>query len=502
MNAKLLVALREFRQITSTRSFWLTLLLVPAAIAISQLSVRLLQPPPGVAVVVVDQTGRYQGVIQQRFIYDRDQEVLADLGTYASKWKVAAKGPGAKGSSDVWAEGPRLFTPADVSAFEAAGGLKTAQAELAKLKPAGAPDFQPPKPNVIPVAPPAGLVTDKDAAAFGASLAPRMKQTVATPAGPRKIGLGVFIPADYGTPGVTARFYPDGTPRPMLVDAVRQELTAIQRADALKASGIDTAALARIQGVRAPIAMEAPPEGGGRERMMLHSALPLAMAYLLLLSIMMSGSWMLQGLIEERSNKLLESVLACVTPDDLLFGKLIGVIGVAVLMIGTWVAVAVGAAFSVQGVVADVLRPALGSISSPAVVVALVYYFVAGYLAISVLFLAVGVVSDSMRDAQAYLTPLILGITIPFVLIAQSILLNPDGPLPRVLSWVPIYAPFAMMARLGGGVPTWELAGSGTLLAAFIGVEFVLVSRLFRSSLLQSGQSGGLLAALMRRRTA
>ena len=495
MNAKLLVALREFRQITSTRSFWLTLLLVPAAIAISQLSVRLLQPPPGVAVVVVDQTGRYQSVIQQRFTYDRDQEVLGDLGAYASKWKVSAKGPG-----DVWAEGPRLFTPADVAAFEAAGGLKTAQAELARLKPAGAPDFQPPKPGVMPIAPPAGLVIDKDSAAFGASLAPLMKRNVATPAGPRKVGLGVFIPADYGAPGVTARFYPDGTPRPLLVDSVRQELTTIQRADALKASGIDTAALAKIQGVRAPIVIEAPPEGGGQAKMMLHSALPLAMAYLLLLSIMMSGSWMLQGLIEERSNKLLESVLACVTPDDLLFGKLIGVIGVAALMIGAWVGVALAAAFSVQGVVADFLRPALSSVSSPGVVVALVYYFLAGYLAISVLFLAVGVVSDSMRDAQAYLTPLILGITIPFVLIAQSILLNPDGPLPRVLSWVPIYAPFAMMARLGNGVPTWELVGSGVVLAAFIGVEFALISRLFRSSLLQSGQTGGLLL-LFRRQT-
>jgi ABC-2 type transport system permease protein len=225
------------------------------------------------------------------------------------------------------------------------------------------------------------------------------------------------------------------------------------------------------------------------------------LAYLLLLSIMMSGSWMLQGLIEERSNKLLESVLACVTPDDLLFGKLIGVMGVGLLMIGAWIAVAVGAAFSVQGVVADFVRPALSSVSSPGIVAALVYYFLAGYLAISVLFLAVGVVSDSMRDAQAYLTPLILGITIPFVVIAQSVLLNPDGPLPRILSWVPIYAPFAMMARMGSGVPVWELVGSGALLAVFIVVEMVLISRLFRAGLLQSGQTGGL-KALLRRRAA
>ncbi len=494
MKATLLVALREFRQIIATRSFWLTLLLVPVAIALSQLSARVIQPPPGVAVVVVDAAGRYQAPIQQRFIFDRDQEVLGELAAYADKWKITAKGPG-----DVWADGPRLFTPGDVTAFEAAGGLKTAQAELARLKPAAAPDFKPPRPSAIPIPPPAGLVTDRGAEAFGASLTPRLKTNVATPYGPRKIGLGVYIPADYGQPGVAARFFTDGTPRPMLVDSVRQELTTIQRADALKASGIDTAALAGIQNVRALITVKAPPEGGSRERMMLHSALPLALSYLLLLSIMMSGSWMLQGLIEERSNKLLESVLACVTPDELLFGKLIGVMGVGLLMVGAWVGFAVVAAFSVQGAIADFLRPALASVSSPEVIVALVYYFLAGYLAISILFLAVGAVSDSMRDAQAYLTPMILLITIPFVMIAQSILLNPEGPLPRILSWVPIYAPFAMMARLGGGVPTWELAGSGVLLAAFIVLELMLISRLFRSSLLQSGQTGGLKALLSRR---
>jgi ABC-type Na+ efflux pump permease subunit len=213
---------------------------------------------------------------------------------------------------------------------------------------------------------------------------------------------------------------------------------------------------------------------------------------------MTSGSWMLQGLVEERSNKLLEAVLACVTPDDLLFGKLIGVLGVAFVMVGAWIAFALIAAFSVQGAVADFLRPALGAVSSPAVVAALVYYFLAGYLAISVIFLAVGAVSDSMRDAQAYLSPMIMLIVIPFVLIAQSVLLNPDGALPRIMSWIPIYAPFAMMARLGTGVPTWELIGSGVVLAAFIALELVLVARIFRSSLLQTGQTGGFRALLRR----
>ncbi|HZZ67514.1 MAG TPA: ABC transporter permease [Phenylobacterium sp.] len=496
MNAMLLVAAREFRQICATRSFLIVLLLLPMVFVVSQLSVRLLQPPPGVAVVIVDASGRYAPVVQQRFALDRDRQALAGLAAYAERWKIVPTGPGA-----VWGHGAHLFSPQEILAFEAAGGLPAAQGEIARLKPAAAPAFQPPAASVIPIPPPPGVVTTQGPDAFGTSLAPHLKKNVATPVGPRPLGLGVYIPADFGSPGATVRMWTDGRPNALLVEAVRQELSGIERSQALRAAGFDMAALARIQAINAPIVLIAPPSGAGRAWVLLHSALPLALAYLLLISLMMSGSWMLQGLIEERSNKLLESVLACVTPDELLYGKLIGVLAVGMVMIAVWIGFAVGAAFSVQGVVSDFLRPALVSVSSPWVIAALVYYFLAGYLAISMLFLAVGAVSDSLRDAQGYLTPIILVIALPFAAIASSVLQNPDGPLPRILSWIPIYAPFAMMARLGSGVAPIEVIGSGLLLAAFIAVELVLVSRLFRASLLQSGQALGL-SALLRRRAA
>ncbi len=487
MNAMLLVAIREFRQICATRSFWITLFLLPVAIVLSQASARLLQPPPGVAVVIVDDSGRYAPILQSRIALDRDRQVLSELGAYAQKWKITPTGAGA-----VWGRGPRLFSPPEIAAFEAAGGLAAAQAEIARLKPAAASDFHPPGPFFIPIAPPPGVVADRGPEAFGASLAPAMKKDVATPSGPRQLALGVYIPANFGAPGVAARLWSNGRPNGPLVELVRQELSGALRLQALRASGVDMAAMARIQAINAPVSLSATPAGSGRERMMLRSALPLALAYLLLLSLMMSGSWMLQGLIEERSNKLLESVLACITPDELLYGKLAGVVAVGLVMITAWIGFAVIAAFSVQGVVADFLRPALASIASPWIVVALAYYFLAGYLAISMMFLAVGAVSDSLRDAQAYLTPMILVLTIPFVAIATSVLQNPDGPLPRIMSWIPIYAPFAMMARLGSGVAAYEVIGSGLGLAAFIALEFVLLSRIFRSSLLRAGQTLGL----------
>jgi ABC-2 type transport system permease protein len=494
MNAMLLVALREFRQICATRSFWITLMLLPVAFVVSQLAVRLTQPKPGVAVVIVDAGGRYAHAIGRRFALDQDRQDLEELATYAQRWKIKPTGPGA-----VWGQGPHLFLPVEVAAFEAGGGLPAAQAQIARLKPVAAPPFHPPAANVIPILPPAGVVTENGPDAFGASLAPLLKKNVATPMGPRPLGLGVYIPADLGQPGVAVRMWSNGRASEYLADTVHEELNGIARAQALQSSGIDMAALGRVQGLDLPVTLTLPPGGSSRVQALQRSGLPLALAYLLLMSLMMSGSWMLQGLIEERSNKLLEAVLACVRPDDLLYGKLIGVLAVGMVMIVAWIGFAVIAAFYFQGSIADFLRPALTSISSPGIIAAMAYYFLAGYLAISMLFLAVGAVSDSMRDAQGYLTPIILAIALPFAAIASSILQDPDGPLPRILSWIPLYAPFAMMARLGSGVAAWEVVGSGVLLAAFIALEFVLLSRLFRASLLQSGQSLGLMTLLKRR---
>jgi ABC-2 type transport system permease protein len=494
MNAMLLVALREFRQICATRSFWITLLLLPVAFAVSQIAVRLTQPPPGVAVVIVDASGRYAPAIRKRFAVEQDRQALEELAVYAQRWKIHPTGPGA-----VWGQGPHLFTPLEIATFEAAGGLPAAQAEIARLKPATVPPFHPPAANVIPIPPPAGVVTDRGADAFGASLAPHLKKNVATPAGPRPLGLGVYIPSDLGAPGVAVRMWPNGRTGEPLAETVRQELNGIARAQAIQASGLNLIALARIQALNLPVTLTLPPGGSSRVQALQRAGLPLALAYLLLMSLMMSGSWMLQGLIEERSNKLLEAVLACVRPEDLLYGKLIGVLAVGLVMIVAWVGFAIGVAFSVEGAVSDFLRPALTSISSPWIIAAVVYYFLAGYLAISMLFLAVGAVSDSMRDAQGYLTPMILAIALPFAAIATSVLQDPDGPLPRILSWIPIYAPFAMMARLGGDVAPAEVAGSAVLLAAFIALEFLLLNRLFRASLLQSGQSLGLSVLLHRR---
>jgi ABC-2 type transport system permease protein len=211
---------------------------------------------------------------------------------------------------------------------------------------------------------------------------------------------------------------------------------------------------------------------------------------------------MLQGVIEERSNKLLESVLACIRPAELMYGKLIGIGALGLLVIAVWAGCALGAALVTTSSLGDLLRPSLEALARPELVAWIAFYFVAGYLVISTAFLAIGSLSDSIQDAQAYLTPLMVLIAVPPSFIVQAALHDPDARLVQALAWVPLYTPFAMLARLGAGAPLWELLGTGAELAGFVVLELVLLGRLFRASLLRSGQPPRLaaIARLMWRR--
>ena len=338
------------------------------------------------------------------------------------------------------------------------------------------------------VPPPAGAAIGHGPDAFGRALAGALQGDVATPQGKLPFALAVYIPKDFGQPGSAARVWTNGRPDGGLIAAIRGELSSALRLGALEASGLSPEAAARLQALAAPVQVTEPPAGGGRGRVLTRSVVPLALVYLLLITAVTTGSMMLQGLVEERSNKLLESVLACIHPEELMYGKLLGLGGVGLCIVAAWAGCAIGAAFAAPGVVSDLLRPSLTALDDPLIVAAMIFYFLSGYLVVSMLFLAIGSVSDSMQDAQSYLTPVLMLIMLPVVFTMQATVRSPDSVLPHVLSWIPLYTPFAMLARLGAGVPLPEMLGTGAVLIVFMALELLLLGRLFRASLLGAGQ--------------
>jgi ABC-2 type transport system permease protein len=491
-----LVARREFAQVVALKSFWLTLLLIPIALAIGPLLTERLEDNEPERVVVVDRAGgTAAAALEARFTFEEDRRTLEALSRYVRRHKLERADPAAP-----WAQHDRWYTPADVMAFRRAGGLDAAVERIERVKPAELPDFDEPEAYYDFVGPPPTLAAAR--AAVMDREANRLVQASKDAPAAQRADLVVLIGQGYPA-DPTVRLWSNEQPRASFVASLQEVLTADLRQRLLISSGLSPQQAAAVQTAAPAIAVTTPPPGGGaREALLVRSIVPLALAYILMMGLMLSGSWMLQGAIEERSKKLLESVLACITPEELMYGKLLGALAIGLSMLTAWLGAAAVVAFATQGAIADMIRPALAPVTSPGAIVTLIYFFVMGYIAISILFVAIGALADSMSEAQGYLMPVLLAILLPVTFLLQAILAGNSGPLVQVLTWVPLWTPFTVLARLGSGISTLEVIGAAVVLAAFVALEIVLLGRLFRASLLAQGQKPSLRLLMERLRPA
>ena len=495
MNATniLLVARREMLQIFKMRSFWLTLLILPVALALGPVVGDRLKDTEPTRVTVIDRSGAAAAeALQARFEADETQFLLRELARYVQRYGLEdadRKAP--------WAAPGRWYTPQEIAAFKASGGIAAALKKIAAVRPDGVPQFEVPTHDYSFIAPPPGLTS-----ASGQAFDQAARGLFGDDPDDANPEIVVLIPPGYPADIRIKLYSADDVPG-RFVDRLQEVLTVDLRGRLLAEAGVTGGQAALVQTIAPIIAIDTPPPGGGAsEKLLVRSIVPLALSYILMMSLMLSGSWMLQGSIEERANKLLESLLACIRPEELMYGKLLGGLVVGLMMLSVWAGCAGVAAYATQGAIADLIRPALEPISSVGIIAAIIYFFIAGYILISAIFVAIGATADSMSEAQGFLMPVLFLILLPITFVLQAILAGNDGIVVQILTWVPIWTPFAVLARLGIGIEAWELIGSGIVLALAIAAELVLVGRLFRARLLATGQKPTLAKLLQRfRRT-
>ena len=129
---------------------------------------------------------------------------------------------------------------------------------------------------------------------------------------------------------------------------------------------------------------------------------------------------------------------------------------------------------------------------SPGLLLPFVCYFLLGYLLYSSMLLAVGSTCNTLKDAQNFMGPAMTVLMVPlFTMIPVA--KDPNGILAHVLSWVPMFTPFAMMNRMAGDPPTWEIAGTFALLLASVAFAIWFSGRIFQNGILRTGQPPKLL---------
>jgi ABC-2 type transport system permease protein len=244
------------------------------------------------------------------------------------------------------------------------------------------------------------------------------------------------------------------------------------------------------------------------------SGIGMAGGILMYMFIFIYGAQIMQGIIEEKTSKVVEVIVSSVKPFQLMMGKIIGLASVGLLQFLIWIILMSTLTFAVLGSMGidPPQQQAMQQISAEAAAqqaaassemakameefmtlpwikigISFLFYFLGGYLLYGALFAAVGSAVDSPAEAQQFMFPITIPMLISYMSLFMFILKDPHGPISVWLSIIPITSPIAMMGRIGFGVPFWQLALSVVLLIGGFILTTWVAGRVYRVGILMHG---------------
>ena len=239
----------------------------------------------------------------------------------------------------------------------------------------------------------------------------------------------------------------------------------------------------------------------------------MACGIMMYIFIFVYGAQIMQGVIEEKTSKVVEVIVSSVRPFQLMMGKIMGLASVGLLQFLIWIilittltSVVLGyfglemqqeqmmnemsqqypdAQLQNQGTI-EIMK-SIGEIPFGYLIFNFLFYFLGGYLLYGALFAAVGSAVDSPAEAQQFMFPITIPMLISYFGLFTFILDDPHGPVSIWLSIIPFTSPIAMMGRIGFGVPVWQLILSmAALVGGFVFTTWV-AARIYRVGILMHG---------------
>ncbi|MFW5687363.1 MAG: ABC transporter permease [Bacteroidota bacterium] len=241
--------------------------------------------------------------------------------------------------------------------------------------------------------------------------------------------------------------------------------------------------------------------------------------------VFLFGAQVMRGVMEEKTNRIVEIIVSSVKPFQLMMGKITGIALVGLTQFSIWILLTAAIVVSVQAAMPETFKytpreqiyisssqslnaselqeqmrqieqqnttagqvmEAIDAINIWVMIFSFIFYFLGGYLLYAALFAAIGSAVDNEADTQQFMLP----ITIPMIfsiIMAQMVMNNPSGPVAFWLSIIPFTSPIIMMVRIPFGVPLFDLYLSAALL--ILGFLFTtwLAARIYRTGILMYGK--------------
>lgn len=227
------------------------------------------------------------------------------------------------------------------------------------------------------------------------------------------------------------------------------------------------------------------------------SAIGGIITFLMYMFILMYGTMVMNGVVEEKSNRIVEVMISSVKPFDLMMGKIIGIGLVGITQLLIWIILIGGILAS-----AGILFPQTGmensgslpldlnlliSVNWIEIVVCFFLFFIGGYLIYASIFSIIGAAVDNAQDTQQFVMPVTLIFIFALYAGIYSIQ-NPDGPLAFWCSLIPLTSPIVMMVRIPFGVPAWQVILSIVILYVSIILVVKFAAKIYRVGILMYGK--------------
>ena len=511
MNMIRLIAWREYMENVRTKGFWITILIIPIIfIGMYFLQIALNNAAPTRYYILIDQSGQYETAVDVAIEREHQRRILQEFVNYLLDHRL---------ESDLELTAANANNAAsqlidDVDADEVAaldewldsGGLDFALTMASPYLEEERPDFEPPGQQFVAADLPDGVDANATPEEIVEALRPYLggERTVTAGEDSGSLFALILIPEDIDNdisrPGAMPQA-PDATrgiqywarnlTDSRLPDAIIRSINAEIREREYNNLGVNTELVRNVQRTRLPVSQLDPTAAEGEESVSMADTFrqfaPIGFVYLMFISLMQSVQYLLSNTIEEKSNRIIEVLLASVTADELMMGKLVGIGMAGLTTIGVWLLsfymfITLYSSTETE-LISQILDVVLGSELIPW----FVFYYFAGYALYSGMFLAIGSLCNTLKEAQALMTPMILIQIVPIAMMA-FVVLDPNNSLVRAMSWFPLFTPYLMMNRAAADPPMVDVIGTTVLLVVSIVAILWLSGRVFRHGVLRSGQ--------------
>ena len=505
-----LIAMREFAENVKTKGFWAGILLFPLILGgVFFFQTMLAESTPTRHYLLIDQSGQYGEAVDAAIRQEQQRRILQAFVEYVLEYRREANPEQTPARST--AQIDQLIDDAGVDEVAALdqwldnGGLDFALALATPYLREDAPAFIPPREQFALAPLPEGVNSQGSPDQIIEQLRPWLtgERPLLVDGQRGNLFALILIPAQVdeaiARPGATAQgsntngiqYWASNLTDTRLPNAIERSINSTIRNNEFVARGVDVQVVRNVQRTRMPLSRLDPRKEEGQEAVSVADTFrqwaPVGFVYLMFISLMQSVQYLLSNTIEEKSNRIIEVLLASVTPLELMMGKLFGIGLSGITTIVAWLLSFFLFIALYPGTETELLSQFFNVLLSSDLIPYFIFYFLAGYALYAGIFLAIGSLCNTLKEAQSLMMPMMMILIAPLVtmtFIAQ----DPNGPIARVMSWIPLFTPFTMMNRAAAEPPMVDVIGTTIVLLLSIALVLWLSGKIFRQGVLRTGQ--------------